>query len=676
MKYIKTREDIIFEELLNESVIYLSPSTIYALERIKKTPINSWGIQGFIKGQGNDIKEVNDQETGEKKQLKGKYITRDIVIEFIDKMLALNYTDIESNIIFADLVLDTSSNKNKVEVNFIPDNTIKALDKNNKLDRFQLDVEIIDNEPSKVDGNKISNKLSNLYDTLKLNFSGKLGKFLNSLNIKDKSGKPYPPAVIEEVAKKITLYIVNGKLAEVDETLYELKEITGKEINDYYTDKIIIGDLFSDHEDNLNQSCMIGSECKGFFGIYTDNPKQVSLLVYIEKESGKLLGRALIWTNSSGDRIMDTIYATNSHAKSIFNKYKEEHCTGDFTEIKLDNIEFDLYPYLDTFYFADFANSYLSTKLDRGYVSIRTKNGILDSTISPSLYYSEVPEDLDESDFVYSKFYNGYLEKYDSVETEDGDIIHVDDSVEYDDGTIHLKAKSINLYDGTWTSSNNSEIVELTEEYYSSDINQGEIAYANIIDVAITNDESNILREDAKLVILDISFDELFDLELGVIHQDNDEEYRLGTCSSTIFMYMDYESVEYNEDATYGLELDNIIGIDRDILTDGEFPFEKLLIDEKIYDVDGTPFCSIFLDDTSDLELHNGSNGLLKQLLYIRLNGSINGIGYDDIVDMYTENFDEDMNLIKLILEGLETIPDEDIESYIESINIGTEYTT
>lgn len=673
MRYLKARNELIFESLLNESVIYFSNSVTYALNKIKNIPESAWGIKGFIKGNGPDEKEINDPNDENKKlTLKGKYIERADVLEFINKMLKLNYKDLDNNIVYVDFVHDNSSGRNVVKVNFIQDNLIKSMGDNNKLDDYKLDSSIITEEPNMTQGLNISNRLGKLYDSLPNGSSTKLGRFLSSLPIRDKSGNKYNPAIIEEVAKKITIFIVNGKLADEDETQYELKEVTGREIEKYYTKESIVPSTFSDHEDSLNQSCMIGSECKGFFEIYINNPKQISLLVYIKKDTGKLLGRALIWTNRDGDRYMDNIYCVNTHVKNIFKKYKDENCNGNFETIQLSRLDFDRYPYLDTFYYADFNRNMLSRKPGYSFVNIRTKNGIIGSSEAAGIIYQEVPDDMDEADFTKSEFYNGYIPSDEGVNTEDG-FVYLDDTVEIstEDGDVRiLKSKAVKSYNnGIWYRNGDDRLVELSEEYYETEENPDMIAYEEYDEVIEDHNGKYILRDDSIYFIDNLDYDGSFNLDLSVCHEFDDDEVRMDTYTSMIISNSYEGDVTYDEDEYYDLDMSKINGIRKSLTIDGEFPFDKELENIKLYDVDGTPYCSFFLENVDDLEEYDGNNGLLKQALFLSKNKTINGISLDDIQRMYEDDYDTDYLLIINMCYGLSTSDEDMYNKMMENTN-------
>jgi len=149
--------------------------------------------------------------------------------------------------------------------------------------------------------------------------------------------------------------------------------VKGEDIRKYY--------LVSNYEQeagDLGNSCMRYDKCQKYLDIYVKNPEIVSLLVYVTEED-KVLGRALVWKlndHKSSDIedaeiFMDRIYGKDDSVTQLFRDYSdkqgwsrrtysgysqvrnvtykgEEHSYVDM-RIKLDNANFNYYPYMDTF---------------------------------------------------------------------------------------------------------------------------------------------------------------------------------------------------------------------------------------------------------------------------------------------------------------------------------------
>jgi hypothetical protein len=145
------------------------------------------------------------------------------------------------------------------------------------------------------------------------------------------------------------------------------KVIKGNKIADYYHI-----DSYESECGSLGASCMKHDNCKDYFGIYCNNSERVSMLILLN-EDGNLVGRSLLW-NLEEHQIMDRIYTINDELYQFYFKkwasengylYKSEQnwynslffesIGSDKKElridIKLNQFEFEYYPYIDTFKF-------------------------------------------------------------------------------------------------------------------------------------------------------------------------------------------------------------------------------------------------------------------------------------------------------------------------------------
>lgn len=134
---------------------------------------------------------------------------------------------------------------------------------------------------------------------------------------------------------------------------------------------------------SLNSSCMKHKHCLIYFDLYTKNPQTISLLTLMDKISGNLMGRALLW-DLGEEKIMDRIYTTNdSIYRNLFKEWAEKEgyyykleqnwntslwfvwqgkkVYKEF-QVKLNTDGIELFPYLDTFKFFDLKNKILYNK--------------------------------------------------------------------------------------------------------------------------------------------------------------------------------------------------------------------------------------------------------------------------------------------------------------------------
>jgi hypothetical protein len=146
------------------------------------------------------------------------------------------------------------------------------------------------------------------------------------------------------------------------------KEVKGEEIETCY-----LVDNYESESGSLGGSCMRYDRCQDYFDIYVSNPERVSLVILLsEQDSSKIAGRALLWLDDSGRRIMDRIYIIRTADILLFIEYcdskgyyyKESQNYSAMTPLVQDGIELDHeesavvitlnkggycpYPYMDT----------------------------------------------------------------------------------------------------------------------------------------------------------------------------------------------------------------------------------------------------------------------------------------------------------------------------------------
>jgi hypothetical protein len=115
---------------------------------------------------------------------------------------------------------------------------------------------------------------------------------------------------------------VNLYKATKSSSNFKFKELKGEDISKYYNQK-----RYYSGSGSLGGSCM-SEESKGTFKIYYQNESKVKLLVFIDEESDKISGRALIWklTDSPCEAkyFMDRVYTNSDSDFFKFREYAEE----------------------------------------------------------------------------------------------------------------------------------------------------------------------------------------------------------------------------------------------------------------------------------------------------------------------------------------------------------------
>lgn len=191
----------------------------------------------------------------------------------------------------------------------------------------------------------------------------KIGRFLKSV---------FPKASSSQIEEAVNEWVALNCPAE-------FREVDGEDIATWYHE-----DSYNTDENtgSLSGSCMKYSNCSDFFGIYTDNPDKVKLIILVE--CGLLIGRALLWTMRDGTMLMDRIYANDSNIEKFkmyarskgyaykefqsydrkkilrlpSDNYSEKHTCRFSIELEGD---FDYYPYIDTFTYSSGSNKGVKT---------------------------------------------------------------------------------------------------------------------------------------------------------------------------------------------------------------------------------------------------------------------------------------------------------------------------
>lgn len=128
------------------------------------------------------------------------------------------------------------------------------------------------------------------------------------------------------------------------------KIVEGEDIKYWYSTK-----NYSNSLGQLGNSCMRHDKCQNFFKIYTENPKVCKLLI-LTNPSNKLVGRALLWTDTTGRKWIDRIYTNKDNLISVFNKwakdngYKNIYDVSNDAEIQIEPKNYFPFPYMDSFY--------------------------------------------------------------------------------------------------------------------------------------------------------------------------------------------------------------------------------------------------------------------------------------------------------------------------------------
>ena len=171
----------------------------------------------------------------------------------------------------------------------------------------------------------------------------KLGRLLRKLIVsynklvKDTNNTPI--VLTDEVIEKLHNKWVSYNLG------IECEMVRGNDILKGYTGKHYT-------RDKSIQSCM--TDKHNFLRLYTDNPNQISLMIfYLNHE---ICGRCLVWKCDDGKLYHDRIYFSHDWLRPAILASIEKNSLLSVTTnqtVTLEKVEFDHYPYIDTFQYCN-----------------------------------------------------------------------------------------------------------------------------------------------------------------------------------------------------------------------------------------------------------------------------------------------------------------------------------
>ena len=202
-----------------------------------------------------------------------------------------------------------------------------------------------------------SNNTSGIVDNVELpetKSSIKVGRFVNKIldiyfkeNPNSNLGKreKYSAADVEKFVNAYTAAVLF-----MENAFDHFEIVYGEDIKHWYSE-----DKYATKSGQLGNSCMRYKACQDYFDIYIENPEVCQLLIFKNINGDKLLGRALLWTDVDGKKLMDRIYTTKDNYIKLFkkwadkNNYKQIYDEDFYTTIKVEPKDYKKYPYMDTF---------------------------------------------------------------------------------------------------------------------------------------------------------------------------------------------------------------------------------------------------------------------------------------------------------------------------------------
>lgn len=354
---------------------------------------------------------------------------------------------IEKNIIKKPLYL--SENFKNVLLKIVEKGDSKICEKFlefNNNENYLFDISFIDRTDNDdsitfVQTNRIKNyDLIDINDyktwkTIKGKTEIKIGRFIRKV-----FGTKFDQQSIENFVNKYKSIIRN-------ETYFDKFELVkGNDILHWY-----LGDNYNESRGTLGGSCMQSEYCQTYFGIYKNNPNQVSLCILKNENGTKIKGRAIIWNVTKPDIIfMDRIYTNDDADVNIFLQYaknngwyckkRQSYNEGDDliapdgsvlsdTKMKvvLENDNFNRYPYMDTmrYYHYDIntiANHYISSK---DYYILNDTGGYYedyDGDYEPNYVTDWRGDEINEENAVWCEFDDVYCLSTEAIYVRKGEV--------------------------------------------------------------------------------------------------------------------------------------------------------------------------------------------------------------------------------------------------------------
>lgn len=279
-----------------------------------------------------------------------------------------------------------------------------------------------------VDSNNFIQTDADLRDTEKIIATDKP----DEVNIK-RANRPVNPSDIVKIGKLIRKINTKFTQEDVSDFVTAYKATTLKSSIEPIIVKgedIRIAYLKTNYESergDMETNCMKGEECQPYLRIYVDNPDKVGSVI-ITNEASKIRARALIWNTDQGDVVMDKIYATEPELKNVLHNWADENGIvyrakddskpihshlfmskgREFSKsysITLKNFDFNMYPYLDTFFYMTdngVLHNIMPTK--ENYRELRNATGTYQPRVEIKWYHGRMAENRQEVDEIMRLF--------------------------------------------------------------------------------------------------------------------------------------------------------------------------------------------------------------------------------------------------------------------------------
>jgi hypothetical protein len=276
---------------------------------------------------------------------------------------------------------------------------------------------------------------------------------------------------------------------------FDIDFVSGGAIKYWYHE-----DRYYNESGSLGSSCMRYEQCQPWLDFYAKNDDLINLFIIKDKESGKLIGRSLIWN----DKYFDRVYAnTTTIEKKMISYlsnlgYKDAYAIEDNEEITF-NIEygygdFDYFPYCDSFRYLSMSKISTSSTISHDIVLDDAEGNTGEDCIycnisgeriyegDNAIYIDSLNAYVHEHYSVYSEFYElhiledeavwsvcleSYIYKEDATRLYDRDYTLDRRAIELLDGSFADKDDEnlVTTYDGNYILSDQGKFSELNSSY-------------------------------------------------------------------------------------------------------------------------------------------------------------------------------------------------------------------
>src|SRR5574343_103204 len=395
----------------------------------------------------------------------------------------------------------------------------------------------------------------------------------------------------ENVEKFVNAYKSTWDLL-YSNTSDRIRIIEGEEIRKWYDQN----NYQSSESGELGNSCMRSSSKSGFFGIYENNPGVVKMVIFLDDED-RLLGRSLWWklseSEDGNEYYLDRIYTRYESDKEIISNWIEKKFPNSKIgyyknknkkmSVKLENVDFEQYPYVDTFCYLYKDDKTISNTKDLNYDGELYEMSSTGGSVDLINYVKcKFEDELALIKNTYYSYAGYYLKKENAVESnlyKPNNWVHKDDAIYskyYDSIISNSSSRDSKKYGKLPYNKSNIVYLKLDKDgdvdyseydFYPDNLVNKEffrydgIFYAKDLGV-ITDDDEFIPKNLAKIVYIDDYYNYYSDLDVYLFDIDT-SNMRKVNIDKNDYIKQHYKNAKFDYDTLIG-KLNSITNKDFD----------------------------------------------------------------------------------------------------------------